>query len=94
MVDCWTALEEAGHDLTHCGMLWAGHHLYYCENCGAFILTGGEIRIFHPPKGSSSSDNECVERPWEPGEAPDVWDTLKHKIKVLQDVDHERLKQI
>lgn len=38
MID-WDALEEAGHDLTYCGMIVPGSSLYYCENCGA--LTQG-----------------------------------------------------
>lgn len=88
MVD-WDALEEAGHDLTHCGMLQAGTSLYFCERCGAFMLTRHEgIVVFHLPPHRSTQE-KCW--PLTPNEDHV---TLKSKLKALQDADHERLKDI
>lgn len=85
----WDALEEAGHDLTHCGMLWAGTHLYYCEDCGAILLTKHEgIELFHLPPGSTSSQERCR------GSKPLAQTSLKAKLEALQQADWERLKDI
>ncbi len=94
MVD-WDALEAAGHDLTHCGMLMAGTSLYYCENCGAFMLAGQEgISVFHLPPGSGSTQVRCPH----PGRgrrmAGATFSTLKSKLEALREADLERLKDI
>lgn len=87
MVD-WDALEEAGHDLTHCGMLMPGTDLYYCENCGAFMLCRHEgIEVFHVPQGSPSEQGKC--RFHEGAVSP----MLKDKLEALRTKDWERLKE-
>lgn len=90
MVD-WDALEEAGHDLTHCGMLQAGTSLYVCEGCGAFMLVRHEgIELFHLPPGSKATQEACD------GAEHDLdgRTTLKEKLEALRDADLERLKEI
>lgn len=90
MVD-WDALEEAGHDLTHCGSLMAGASTYYCENCGAFMLIKWEsVQVFHLPPASGSSQSKCLRATWEGHEPP----TLKAKLDALRAQDMERLKEI
>jgi hypothetical protein len=88
MVD-WDALEAAGHDLTHCGMLSAGTSLYYCENCGAFMLTRHEgIAVFHVHRGTLSTQERCA------NDVPDDNVSLKSKLDTLRQADYERLKDI
>ena len=88
MVD-WDALEQAGHDLTHCGMIGPGTNLYYCENCGAILWTKWEgVVIFHLPAGSKATQAAChgpVARDAHP---------LKHKLEALMKADLEALKDI
>ena len=82
-------MEAAGHDLTHCGMLMAGTSLYYCENCGAFMLAGQQgIEVFHVPPGSGSTRERCH------NDVPDDSETLKSKLEALRQADFERLKDI
>lgn len=86
----WDALEEAGHNLTHCGMLMPGRDLYYCENCGAVMLAHHEgVVVFHVPRGSLSTQELCYY-------SRDALDgkTLKEKLQTLQNEDWEKLKEI
>ncbi len=94
MVD-WDKLEDdAGHNLTHCGMLGPGTQLYFCENCGAFMLTrhqrdGDGIQVFHLPPHSTATQDKCLPAYAKEPEST----TLKDKLAALREADLERLKR-
>lgn len=101
----WDDLEAAGHNLTHCGMVQAGTQLYYCENCGAVMLTRFEgIQVWHVPRGSKSTQEEChypeTEEPPATlhmglaGRRIISRPTFKLKLEALIAEDWERLKEI
>lgn len=81
--------DKAGHDLTLVAGLHAGVSTYYCENCGALVLTrNGDIEVFHTHRGSLSEQGECH------NDVPTDAKSLKEKLQEMQQRDYERLKAI
>ena len=94
MVD-WDQFEDAGHDFT----LLSGHSMgsstYYCECCGAVLITtSDEVVVFHVPFGSPSTQKKCHGvSPTEEGTFPMsviTGDTLRAKLKVLGEEEFGR----
>jgi hypothetical protein len=81
--------ERAGHQLTLLQGMMAGVSTYYCERCGALLQIGGSasgLLLFHAPPGSGSTPVRCEDRS-QGLKGP----SLKEKLKILQDMDYERL---
>jgi hypothetical protein len=81
------ALENAGHELTHLGMVMAGTSLYYCENCGSLLMIRGEeILFFHVHRGSTSEKDSC-------SNGTGASKTLKNKLDELVAADMAELAE-
>jgi len=108
-MDHYDRLEKAGHDITLVQGMLAGISTYYCENCGALVQVGGpesKLILFHVPPGSLSTEELCMKVKSNSGDLPvetarevmQKWlarshETLKDKLKKLQDESYERLRQ-
>jgi hypothetical protein len=81
----YAALEAAGHDLTLVAPVHAGRSCYFCENCGAFVITSmGVITVWHHPR---RDDYSC--EPASVGRRK-----LYDKLRSLELQDLERLRAI
>lgn len=81
-------LELAGHALTHVNGPIGGHSTYWCEGCGALVVTyQGEPVLFQGPSGANTTTWHCAE----PGEG-DL--ALASKLQELAHASIERLGDI
>lgn len=98
LMDIFEELEKAGHELTLIAGMVAGVSTYYCERCGALVQVGSsqwvlfELRLFHVPKGSWSTEKACKEAGGAVG-TPDR-QSLKAKLDALVEADYEKLKAV
>jgi hypothetical protein len=90
-VSFWDKLEEAGHEFTMVSPLLAGKTTYVCEKCGAVMVTTSDgIQLFHAPAPVKTTVEQCSHAALPISES----ESLKAKLRRLDEADYERLRQI
>jgi len=90
MID-WDELERRGHQFTMVAPMHIGRSLYWCENCGSFIVVReNSIVAAGVPLGSGL--RFLLQRCLTPHPSPAV-PTLAKQLRDLDDADLEALRE-